>query len=432
MKKNKKEMMTNQQINHTLTRVRASLLLREPFYGRLLMNLKFGIASCGTACTDMRRMLWDPEFISGLNEEEIEFIMEHEVMHCALQHPLRGRGLNKRLYNIAADIVVNANILYSRGIHKFKISGKEVMHLAPDMSPGHLHTTEQIYAMLLDKYKDVPDGEQFCSKLEKKSGNVDNHAVWETIPMGSSLSHEWNGHMKGTAGKITNPFIVMPPAARKFLKEIEYKEKVNWKQLLFEFIQSCSDRYDYTFSPSDRRFSDGDFILPAFWEIEGEKLDNLWFLVDTSGSISNEMLTAVFTEIKGCLEQLPFFRGKLSFFDTTVSAPVEFHEVQDLEKMKPTGGGGTSFHCIFKYMKEHMAETLPTAVIILTDGYADYPDEADALGVSVFWILVGRDTDAPWGKTVHIEKTDRKYTSIMRRHYGLSTKKPLFKIKTHQ
>ena len=91
MKKNKEEMMTKQQINSILTAVRASLLLREPFYGHLLMNLKFGIASCGTACTDMRRILWDPEFISGLNEEEIEFVMEHEVLHCVLQHPFRGR-----------------------------------------------------------------------------------------------------------------------------------------------------------------------------------------------------------------------------------------------------------------------------------------------------------------------------------------------------
>ena len=427
MKKNKAEIMTKQQINNTLTAVRASLLLREPFYGRLLMNLKFGIASCGTACTDMRRILWDPEFISGLNEEEIEFVMEHEVLHCVLQHPLRGRRLNHRLYNIAADIVVNANIFYSRGIDNFKISGKEMMHLAPDMSPGHLHTAEQVYAMLLDKYKEASYDEQFFRELEAEGGAVDNHAVWKTIPMGSSLSHEWNGHIKEAAGKTAGLY-VMPPAARKFLKEMEYKEKVDWKQLLFEFIQSSSDRYDYSFSPSDRRFSDGDFILPAFWEIEREKLDNIWFLIDTSGSISNETLTAVFMEIKGCLEQLPFLRGKLSFFDTTVSAPVEFHEVQDLEKMKPTGGGGTNFHCIFKYMKAHMAETLPTAIIILTDGYASYPNEADAMGVPVFWMLLDRDTDAPWGKTVHIEKINNRYKDILRRLNGLLKKKPLFKI----
>lgn len=427
MKKNKEEMMTKQQINSILTAVRASLLLREPFYGHLLMKLKFGIASCGTACTDMRRILWDPEFISGLNEEEIEFVMEHEVLHCVLQHPLRGRRLNHRLYNIAADIVVNANIFYSRGIDNFKISGKEVMHLAPDMSPGHLHTAEQVYAMLLDKYKDASEDEQLFCELEAEGGTVDNHTVWKTIPMGPSLSQEWNGHIKETAGKTAGLY-VMPPAARKLLKELDYKEKVDWKQLLHDFIQSCSDRYDYTFTPSDRRFSDGDFILPAFWEIEGEKLDNLWFLIDTSGSISNETLTAVFMEVKSCLEQLPFLRGKLSFFDTTVSDPVEFHEVQDLEKMKPTGGGGTSFHCIFKYMKAHMAETLPTAVIILTDGYADYPDEEAALGVPVFWMLVGRDTDAPWGKTVHIEKINNRYKDILRRLNGLSKKKPLFKI----
>lgn len=69
----------------------------------------------------------------------------------------------------------------------------------------------------------------------------------------------------------------------------------------------------------------------------------------------------------------------------------------------PVGGGGTSFGCIFKYMKEYFEDELPTAVIVLTDGYARYPAESKALDVPVLWIISGgNEEDAPWGVTIHI------------------------------
>ena len=37
-----------------LTALRADLLNRYPFFGRLLLHLQFGYAACGTAYTDMR------------------------------------------------------------------------------------------------------------------------------------------------------------------------------------------------------------------------------------------------------------------------------------------------------------------------------------------------------------------------------------------
>ena len=60
---------------------------------------------------------------------------------------------------------------------------------------------------------------------------------------------------------------------------------------------------------------------------------------------------------------------------------------------------------IIEYMREHMLEKLPTAVIILTDGYAKYPREEAALGVPVLWILVAEEneTPAPWGTSVYLK-----------------------------
>lgn len=110
-----------------------------------------------------------------------------------------------------------------------------------------------------------------------------------------------------------------------------------------------------------------------------------------------------FNEVKAAIEQFDYLSAKLSFFDTSVSAPINFDSVEQLMDIEPVGGGGTSFHCIFNYMSENMMESLPTAVIILTDGYARYPQEQVALDVPVLWIIDGEnELDAPWGTTIHI------------------------------
>ena len=82
-----------------MTKVRSDILKDYPFYGRLLMNLKFATAPCGTACTDMEHIAFDPEFAEAITDSEMSFVMMHEVMHCALKHCLRGREYNNKLFN---------------------------------------------------------------------------------------------------------------------------------------------------------------------------------------------------------------------------------------------------------------------------------------------------------------------------------------------
>lgn len=398
--------MDKKEILRKLTMARASLLLNAPFFGTLLMNLKFSLASCGTACTDMKRIIWDPEFVGKLSLEEIEFVMQHEVLHCTLQHPLRGRGKHAHFFNIAADIVVNSNILQARGLHSFTVDGEPAMHLTPEGKDGYLYTVEQVYDMLMKKHqKQIDDLDKLCEELEAEYGvSLDKHEIWKSIPEASALTEEWKEELR-KAVKSFGKKSGSPPMVRELLENMEYEPRLRWKEILHNFIQVTNMRHDFTFSPADRRFSASDFILPAFQELEGETVNNLWFLVDTSGSINTQMLSEVIEEIRAACNQFEYLQGKLSFFDTKVSEPVSFDSETKLGNVEPVGGGGTSFHCIFEYMREHMLEKLPTAIVILTDGYAKYPKEEAALGVPVLWILTEEEneTPAPWGTTVFME-----------------------------
>lgn len=381
---------------------RTRLVLHYPFYGNLVLHLKFSLANCGTAATDLRRIIFDPQFLHKLSDEEIDFVLMHEVMHCALNHPKRRKNRNNRLFNIACDIVVNSNIMHSMGQSSFQVAGEEAMHLTPKKKEGFLYSAEEVYEMLLDKYDGDGRGmEMVAADLEKDYGDIlDDHDIWQILTEEDFSAEEWKENLKAAAKFAGN---AIPAGARKLMEEYEHQSKLDWKKLLQDFVKEVCDRYDFTFAPPDKRFTTGDFILPSFIESTDQMVKNIWFVVDTSGSISNEQLAKSYGEIKTAIEQFTYLEGYLSFFDTVVTEPVKFDSMESLYEIKPTGGGGTSFQIIFEYMKENMLTDLPEAVIILTDGYALYPEKKEALGVPVLWVLVENEEDAPWGVSVHVE-----------------------------
>ena len=139
-------------------------------------------------------------------------------------------------------------------------------------------------------------------------------------------------------------------------------------------------------------------ILPSFCEnIEGSKVEKLWFLVDTSGSVSDEAVSVAYEEIKQATMQIDNLSGMLSFFDYTVSDPENFESLEDILSIKPLGGGGTSFHAIFRKLKDFDEDNLPNAIIIITDGFAPFPDEKEAMNIPVIWIIVDSFITPPWG-----------------------------------
>ena len=132
---------------------RMRILCRNGFYGLLLMHMRYAIdEECETAATDGVRIYFGPDFLDEINDAELDFIMMHEILHCALQHCLRVGGRDDEMFNVACDIVVNSNILLSAGGDLSAITLKKYgtsMHLLPDGKEGCEYTAEQVYKVLL-------------------------------------------------------------------------------------------------------------------------------------------------------------------------------------------------------------------------------------------------------------------------------------------
>ncbi|EDM49980.1 DUF2201 family putative metallopeptidase [Eubacterium ventriosum] len=385
------------------------ILCNNGFYGLLLMHMKYGLdAECGTAYTDGKVIRFDPKFLDELNDDELDFIMMHEILHVALQHCFRGRELEKELYNIACDIVVNSNILLSNNMDTRTItlrSDGEAMHLAPNGKEGYEYTAEEVYNMLQKNLGMNNAKLQSNGKTKNTTNIIDNHTKWQQIEKNEELEELWISRLDEVSKtiEIRDSIInreTMPAFAQRRLKELK-NAQTDWREILIDFLQE--EVVDYSFMPPDRRFDDCPFFLPDFND-KDIKPENILFMIDTSASMKDDMVTAAYSEVKGAIEQ---FNGKLigmlGFFDAVVIEPVPFENEEEFEMIKAIGGGGTNFQIIFNYVKEYMTDNLPVSIIILTDGYAPFPKESEAMGIPVIWLLNNEKVNPSWGKVARIK-----------------------------
>ena len=467
-----------------LQNARLSLMAKQPFYALLLMNMKFALdLSCETAYTDGNRVAFNPDFMEQIDDEELEFVLMHEVLHAALAHPFRHQSdYQQKEFDYACDIIVNSNILYSFGMDKSKITLKkygESMHLLPNGEEGYKYSVEEAYKMLLavtsksnkqngkgkksneknqaqggnntqsggsetvngegsgekggsgtGKGSSRPSLEDLIASIRKRNDSIrenleknsgeessddgngtgtesfDEHSFWEgDDDMGSQRDAWMNRMVEATdiiasMEKSSKSRGTIPAGVERIINEIK-NPILDWRTVLNDFVQE--DICDYSFAPPDKRMEDSPFFLPDFNE-KDESAKNLLFMIDTSASMSNEAITDCYSEIYGAIQQFNGkLTGKLGFFDAVVVEPVPFEDEDEFKIIRPKGGGGTSFHVIFDYVKAKMMDDPPVSIIILTDGYAPYPDEADAMDIPVLWIINNKEAKAPsWGKVARL------------------------------
>ena len=404
--------VSSREINEYAKRLgyaRIRILVRNGFYGLLLMHMLFSLdETCETVTTDGKRIFFSPAFLDTLKDSELDFVLCHEILHVALQHCFRANGKDKDVFDRACDIVVNSNILYSENGNLSAITTRRygvAAHTAPDGKEGAYYTAEQVYAMLQSSsFPEKGKGKQTPAAFGFLRNSFDDHSRWGTREDSKYLGALWQSHVIDACQMISvqnrnHTRGTLPLFAERLWKQLK-RPQTDWRTLLHHFI--CEEITDYSFMPPDRRFDDSPFFLPDFNEKE-ETVRNILFMVDTSGSMSDTEVSEAFDEINGAIEQFNGrLKGFLGFFDAEVVPPKPFENFEEFKGIRPIGGGGTDFAVIFDYIREKMSPEMPSCVIILTDGYAPFPPEHQAMGLPVFWLINNEEITPPWGITARI------------------------------
>ena len=426
-------MMTDQRKKRLRNKIRESrgrLMEQNPFFAILLMYLKFvAVSDINKMSTNGRCIYFSPAFVEKLYCDELDYILCHQIVHILCGHiwiPIDRKGDD---YHFACDIATNL-IMAELGFEEERYShlGNVYRKIPSEECEPIDITVEEIYSRipyslyLFDaktRSKYLMDDDLWWSQRDDngESGEIildivedDCLAKDEETEDGScgdtALRQCWQGRAASAAEQIkTSGFGGNKSAGDvpEFMKRIIEKMKkpvLDWKKILNNFIQEQT--CDYTFAPPDRRFSDTDFFLPDFNE-KDFAVKEILFMGDTSGSVDENELTAIYSEIRGALEQFGGrLTGKLGFFDASVKTPYPFESIDDLARIIPYGGGGPDFFVIFDYIRHNYSHNLPACVIIFTDGYAEFPDEHEAMGIPVLWIISNDDVTPPWGRTVRL------------------------------
>ena len=454
-------------ITKRLQGVRQGLVRKTPFYAILLFGLRFSLDDMmETVYTDGERIAFNPDFLKSITDRELEFIMLHEVSHVALGHPFRRivADCDFELYDMACDIVVDSNIYQFTGKDEryITVKGKVMPHKTCDNKEGYLYTVEQVYEQLVAQRKKTAGNDEIKMDMEGFVGNVgaqsagdtndnkdsngkgdgsckgqvkdgkdgrgsgkpssndgatiDDHSFWKGEGEEEISSTMWEARVMQTYetvknlpqasfGKQDNGWGDLPIFAERMYNEVA-RNKLDWRTLLNDFIQE--DVCDYSFYPPDRRFGDSDFFLPDFNE-KDERVENLLFMIDTSGSMNDDDIGEVYGEIKSAIEQFDGkIKGWLGFFDASVTEPKPFENKEEFNAIRIQGGGGTSFLPIFHYVRDYMQDKNITSIIILTDGYAPYPEEYERMNIPVLWIINNNDATPPWGMIARLPSKQNK------------------------
>ena len=394
-------------VQEKIITARIALLLKAPFFGNLATRMKLVNADdwLTTAATDGRHFYYCTEFIQKLPPKQLEFLVGHEVLHAVYDHMGRRGDRDPKIFNIANDYAVNADLVDQRVgerisvvpmLYEPKYRGMPSEVIYDDLMKNVKQVTlDQLAGMLLDEHLDGNgngDGDEETDgngrpKLSQAEKDAIRDEIREAVlnAVNSSGAGNLPAGVKRLIGDLTNPVI-------------------DWRTLIDQQIESTL-KSDFTWMRPSRRGWHLDAIMPGMKP--GQQID-VCIAIDTSGSISERDIKDFMTEIRGIMEAYEEYTIHVWSFDTQVYNPQVFtsENLEDIASYEPDGGGGTDFMANWEFMKENNIE--PKKFIMFTDGmpFGEWGIEEYC---DVCWIIKGNPgCEPPWGVWAHYEEEAKK------------------------
>ena len=412
------------------------LLRTNPTLGIILLERLRPVVSYDCDCYYTNGIVigYNPEAVLSMSILNNVFVIAHEIMHNLMCHSTRRSGRDARLWNIAGDYCINSLL------EKLKVG--EIPRredgtpncLLDDRYDGSKLSTEAVYNMLNSKVKpkekpkgkpkgkpkdnsetapqdgtgqqaesqpqDIEDliGKQFKEEIEKsKMGLVEDYVpddenTWE--PRGPSDSNEPHKELPSSAQELEDMYIEARVhgdfAGEKQsgnggfdweeIVALNSEEVISWEDALKEYLTVKSKTKKNWMKPSNKWLQHG-FWMPSKG---GKSLDDIVIMIDESGSMSEEEIQAVFTNIGELFEggDIPLCRVAVIHFSGYDDIPDEHVEIVhegDMPEYSRRTRGGTNFEGAFKKAVEleERGDITPSCYIMMTDMEDYYPEEPD-------------------------------------------------------
>lgn len=368
------------------------------------------------------RLVANPDFTARLNDNDLVFVLAHELLHLALRTHERAKGSGQLEFNYAHDYIINDMLRSALGVAAIPAGGL-------DMPGAREKSAEQIVVEMrrngdaVSSRTRVWDGEvTIAGRMfgpgaghSNAGGGNDSGDVLgdarerEMFPQDSTdQAHraEEIGELaaKGLAlGKAMGAMQgrgTEAGAARQLVDALRGIYSTPWQMALQTWLEGVVPGERTFVRPSRRGADRADVVMP------GRKRTS-WMLnvvLDTSGSMSEEIPRALGAIADFC-EAAAVDDVRLVQCDTQVTAD-EVLTPAALAAYEVSGYGGSDLTPAMLALAD---DARVTAAIVITDGDITYP--AEPMPYAVLWILPPHGQGGftpPYGRVVTMEQGGRR------------------------
>lgn len=393
------------------------LLLQEPFFASISRTIEKieskGVPTAGVRIdpdTGYFELYYNPDFFLKINDKQKAGVLVHEFYHLIFEHvtgrlPDELQGVMKSgaamkdvpsdtralfmLWNIATDLSINCLIGQDRlpeacvfpGVDKFE-------HLPAEMNAEWYY--QELKKKAEQEAKDS-DGEKSLEDVVSEmigDGQFDDHGQWaEVDETTASIAKERLKETLKEAAKEASKSNAWGSVTASTRKEIIEKvtAKINWRNVLRYFVKTCirSEKRS-TVRRINKRYP---YIHPGK---KVTRVPRIAISIDQSGSVSDSMLAAFFSELNNLSDICTF---TVIPFDTEVAEDKVYEwKKGQKKKWERVLYGGTCFDAPTAYVNKHNF----TGHIVLTDMCAPKPKSSKCQRM---WMTDAQNARNPYFKT---------------------------------
>lgn len=407
---------------------RNTLLVNLRFLDMALSQFDLVPVQESTLLTDGQHIFFNPKHVLSNYKTQKEICVRdylHIVMHCVFRHMYMNPGLNRVYWDLACDIAVE-NVISELGLKAASAAREkqQAQYLAALRKELKSVTAEKIYHFLMES---TPD-ERKAAEL-RGLFYADNHEIWYMTLVeirvmlgiagdgdgkGSGESGDGNGdggNEAGTDGQSREAMAqVWKDIGEKIQMDLETfsklqgshagnlmqnlnavnREKYDYTAFLKNFatlgevMKINDDEFDYVFYTYGLQLYEKMPLVEPLEYKEVKRIKEFVIAIDTSGSVSGELVQAFVQKTYNILKSTESFFSKINLHILQCDAEIQEHIKitcqEDFDRylatMKIRGLGGTDFRPVFQKVDELIKEKEfrnLKGLIYFTDGYGTFP-----------------------------------------------------------
>jgi predicted metal-dependent peptidase len=352
----------------------------------------------------------DPEVLRVADVATGGFWLIHQVSHLLRHHAERclaggkgsGDALSRRTepqecWNVAADCEINDDLVAGDAAKPPRAVSPAGLGLADSL-------TAEEYWDLLGGKGDEPsalNGEHADGHCDCGSGCDGAPRPWDTDTPGvgetgrklveRDVARRIKEHQRQRGS--------VPAGWQRWADDV-LEPTVSWQRLLASAIRlgvaDVAGRVDFTYrKPSRRSSATPGVILPSL----RQPLPKVAMVLDTSGSMNDQMLSQCLAEVQGVLRGLGVGRRHLRIVCCDATA-FEAQKVLQARDVQLLGGGGTDMGAGLAKAAE--LRPRPDLIVVLTDGFTPWPPEPPK-GIKVIVGLMDPNGAVPdWARAIAV------------------------------